>query len=42
MLPHNTQEDDNNFLATWSSILQLKTNYYSMKLISSIILFIAI
>jgi hypothetical protein len=19
MLPHNTQEDDNNFLATWSS-----------------------
>jgi prephenate dehydrogenase len=32
MLLHNTQEYDNNSLATWSSILPLKTNYYSMKI----------
>jgi hypothetical protein len=31
MLLHNTQEYDNNSLATWSSILPLKTNYFSMK-----------
>ena len=45
MLPYDTQEHDNNSLATWSSpeksgqaILPLKTNYYSMKNILLLIL----
>jgi hypothetical protein len=49
MLPHNAQEDDNNFLATWSSpeksgqaILPLKTNNYSMKYIKYFLILLAL